>query len=229
MLALQGNAHYLAGRNGQRSARAAVCVARADFLPCAGASGTLGSIGPGERRAQTMLVGDQPDYCSSRYSLGLQYDLSGAKLDPLALARAQERAIQECGIPVAQGLRRAQRVQEAAALQEDAEYNVRADALGLETEVSTALRDQEATRRTTILQGTVRTTAEEKSRFAKERCRFGAAGLVEAVDADRASVPGRAGIHRRGFQLSSLPRGTRVVGVGAITTGWSTFGQEVST
>lgn len=90
-----GNPEFLAQQNDQRASRAAVRTSRADFLPSAGASTSLGYVGKGERRLGSVEFGAQPDYYSSSYSLGLSYDLSGAKLMQPAIARAQDRATGE--------------------------------------------------------------------------------------------------------------------------------------
>lgn len=89
------NPDFLAQANDSRTARAAVRSARADFLPSANLSNTFGYTAGGERRFGSVGLGEQPDYYSSQYSLGLSYDLSGAKLMQPRMARAQERATQQ--------------------------------------------------------------------------------------------------------------------------------------
>jgi outer membrane protein len=94
-MARSRNPDFLAQQNDRRSTRAAVRSARADFLPSAGASSSFGYTARGERRFGSVEFGQQPDYYSSSYSLGLSYDLSGAKLMQPAIARAYDRAAEQ--------------------------------------------------------------------------------------------------------------------------------------
>lgn len=94
-LARTHNPEYLAQENDRRAARAAVRAARADFLPSASASSSFGYTARGERRFGSVAFGEQPDYYSSSYSLGLSYQLSGAKLAQPSITRARERATEE--------------------------------------------------------------------------------------------------------------------------------------
>jgi outer membrane protein len=65
----------------------------------------------------------------------------------------------------------------------NAQYNVRAQELQLQTDVATALRNLETAFRTSEIQERVRATAAEELRLAQERFRFGAASSVEVTDA----------------------------------------------
>jgi len=86
------NPDLLAQRNDIVASRAATRAARADFLPSANVSADLGYTAPGVARFGAEEFGENPAFYSSGYSLGLGYDLSGAKLMQPRIARAQERA-----------------------------------------------------------------------------------------------------------------------------------------
>lgn len=86
------NPDLLAQRNDMAASRAATRAARADFLPSVNASADLGYSAPGVQRFGAEEFGNKPAYYSSGYSLGLNYELSGAKLMQPRIARAQETA-----------------------------------------------------------------------------------------------------------------------------------------
>lgn len=95
-IARRNNPELLAQQNDRRTARAATRAARADFLPSAGVSNTFGYTAEGERRFGSVAIRqNEPAYYSSSYSLGLSYDVSGAKLVQPSIARAQERATEQ--------------------------------------------------------------------------------------------------------------------------------------
>ena len=87
------NPDLLAQRNDQRETRAALRAARADLLlPSANAQADFGYTGSGVQRFGAEVFGVRPQYYSSGYYLGLQYDFSGSKLMQPRIARAQENA-----------------------------------------------------------------------------------------------------------------------------------------
>jgi outer membrane protein len=90
--ARENNPDMQATRNDAVVSRAAVRSARADFLPSADASAGFGYTAPGVQRFGSVAFGERPDYYSSDWSLGLNYQLSGAKLLQPRIARAQEAA-----------------------------------------------------------------------------------------------------------------------------------------
>ena len=91
--AREGNPDLLAQRNDQRSSRAASRAARADLLlPSASVDANFGYTGSGVQRFGSEVFGVRPQYYSSGYSVGLQYDFSGSKLMQPRIARAQENA-----------------------------------------------------------------------------------------------------------------------------------------
>ena len=90
--ARENNPDLQATRNDITPARAAVRAARADFLPSASASTSLGYTAGGVQRFGSVEFGEQPAYYSSSYNLSVQYDLSGAKLAQPGIARAQQAA-----------------------------------------------------------------------------------------------------------------------------------------
>lgn len=91
----RNNPDFLAQANDVRTARAASRAARAEFLPSASAASSFGYTAKGQRRLSYSLSRDEPDYYSSGYSLGLSYDLDGAKLAQPSIARAQENAARQ--------------------------------------------------------------------------------------------------------------------------------------
>ena len=86
------NPDLLAQRNDLVAAHAATRAARADFIPSASAQADLGYTAPGVQRFGAQEFGDKPAYYSSGYYIGLNYELSGAKLMQPRIASAQERA-----------------------------------------------------------------------------------------------------------------------------------------
>lgn len=90
--AREHNPDLQATRNDVVASRAAVRNARADFLPSANASAGFGYTASGVQRFGSEVFGERPEYYSSNWSLGLSYDLSGAKLMQPRIARAQQAA-----------------------------------------------------------------------------------------------------------------------------------------
>jgi outer membrane protein len=90
--ARENNPDMQAQRNDVVASRAAVRNARADFLPSASASAGFGYTASGVQRFGSEVFGERPEYYSSNWSLGLNYDLSGAKLMQPRIARAQQAA-----------------------------------------------------------------------------------------------------------------------------------------
>jgi outer membrane protein len=86
------NPDLLAQRNDIVAARAATRAARADFIPSASAQADLGYTASGVQRFGAQEFGEKPAYYSSGYYLGINYEMSGAKLMQPRIARAQERA-----------------------------------------------------------------------------------------------------------------------------------------
>lgn len=92
-LARRHNPGYLAVRNDLNTAEWGVRAAYGRFLPSANVSAGLGWQGSGAQRIGTLTlqdlgVGEQPNYYSSNYSVGLGYSLSGATFSGLSEARA---------------------------------------------------------------------------------------------------------------------------------------------
>jgi outer membrane protein len=90
--ARQNNPDMQAQRNDTRSTQAAIRNARADFLPSADISAGFGYTGSGEQRFGSQTFGEKPVYYSSDWSLGLNYQLSRAKMLQPRIARAQHQA-----------------------------------------------------------------------------------------------------------------------------------------
>lgn len=92
-LARRHNPGYLAALNDREVADWGVKAAYGQLLPWASASGGLGWQGSGSQRIGNLTledlgVGEQPNYYSSSYSLGLNYSISGAVLYGLSAAKA---------------------------------------------------------------------------------------------------------------------------------------------
>lgn len=92
-LARRHNPLYLAALNDRAVADWGVRAAYGQLMPSASASGGLGWQGSGSQRIGNLTledlgVGEQPNYYSSSYSLGLNYSISGAVLYGLSAAKA---------------------------------------------------------------------------------------------------------------------------------------------
>ncbi len=92
-LARRHNPSYMASLNDRGVADWGVRAAYGQFLPSASVSGSLGWQGTGSQRIGNLTlsdlgVGEQPNYYTSGYSLGLNYSLNGATLYNLAQAKA---------------------------------------------------------------------------------------------------------------------------------------------
>lgn len=90
--ARENNPELLTRRNEAVSTRSALRQSRADFLPSASANLGFGYTAPGVQRYQSRVLGEDPAYYSSDWSVGLSYQLSGAKLMQPRIARAQHTA-----------------------------------------------------------------------------------------------------------------------------------------
>jgi outer membrane protein len=86
-------------------------------------------------------------------------------------------------IPVFNGFQREQRVQEAAAVRNEARYTERAQELQLETDITAAYLNLVAARRTVELQEATAASAREAMRFAQERYRVGLNTFVDVAQA----------------------------------------------
>lgn len=90
-LARTQNPTYLQQRNDVGVARWTVRSAYADFLPSASVGTSFGYQAAGQRRVGSVEFGEQPAIYSSGYNLGLQLDVSGAKLLRPSIAKSQAR------------------------------------------------------------------------------------------------------------------------------------------
>ena len=90
--ARENNPDMQAQRNDVVATRAALRNARADFLPSASASTGFGYTAPGVQRFGSEVFGERPEYYSSNWQLGLNYEMSGSKLLQPRIARAQHEA-----------------------------------------------------------------------------------------------------------------------------------------
>jgi outer membrane protein len=95
LLARENNPGYLAQRSQLRSADWAVRSAYGNLVPTVSSSTSFGYQGTGERRLDSVMLGEQPAMYTSRYSLGMQLSLNGSTLLAPSVARAQARAVEE--------------------------------------------------------------------------------------------------------------------------------------
>jgi outer membrane protein len=102
---------------------------------------------------------------------------------PFGYTRQPLQASIGVSIPLFTGLNRQHQIEVARATAEDAKYQVRAEELRLQQEVTSAVLELGAAHRTSLLQERVRERAEEELRLATERFRFGAATSLEVTDA----------------------------------------------
>ncbi len=86
---------YITERNQLGSARWNLRSAYGDLLPALNVSNSFGYTAEGERRLDDVRLSTQPATFTSRYSLGMSLQVSGASLLAPAVARAEERSIQE--------------------------------------------------------------------------------------------------------------------------------------
>lgn len=101
-LARDHNPDFRIQRQQLRTADIAISNARGDLLPNASVSNSYGYQAQGERRAGSVVLGTQPDYYSSSYSLNLSYSLSGQSLlrpgQAGTEARAAEARVRGAGV-----------------------------------------------------------------------------------------------------------------------------------
>lgn len=94
-LAEQNNPNYLTQRNQLASAEWAVRSAYGSLVPQLNLSNSFGYTAKGERRFDSVVLDQQPEIFSSRYSLGASLQLNGSTLLAPRVAKAQERAAEQ--------------------------------------------------------------------------------------------------------------------------------------
>ncbi|MDR0787294.1 MAG: TolC family protein [Gemmatimonadota bacterium] len=94
-IASGSNPDYLSQRNQLTSAMWGVRSAYGNWMPSLSASGGLGYTATGERRLDSVVLGEQPAMYSSRYNLGMSMSVSGQTLLAPSVAKASERAVEE--------------------------------------------------------------------------------------------------------------------------------------
>jgi len=94
-MARENSPDYLSQRNQLRSAEWAIRSAYGSFLPSVNATTNFGYTATGERRLDSVVLGEQPAQYSSRYSLGASLSVNGSTILAPAVARAQARATEE--------------------------------------------------------------------------------------------------------------------------------------
>lgn len=94
-LARENNLEFRVQQNQVRSADWNVRSAYGSLVPSVNASTNLGYTATGERRLDSVVLGEQPAMYSSRYNLGASLSLNGTTLLAPSVARAQARAAEE--------------------------------------------------------------------------------------------------------------------------------------
>jgi outer membrane protein len=91
-LARQNNPDFRIQATQVESADREIRAARGDFLPTMNLSNSYGYQASGERRAGSVVLGTQPQFYSSSYSVNVSYSLNGATLLRPGQARSQADA-----------------------------------------------------------------------------------------------------------------------------------------
>jgi outer membrane protein len=93
-LARENNPGFLKQTNDVDVARSQVRSAVGGLLPTANISNTYGYTAGGVRRAESVVLAQQPSYYSADYSLGVSYRLSGSSLLAPSVSRSQQRVVE---------------------------------------------------------------------------------------------------------------------------------------
>ncbi len=112
-----------------------------DLLPTASLSNSYGYQASGERRAGSVVLGDQPDFWNSSFSASLSYSLNGQTLLRPGQARTESRAVGAQVEGAERGLRAEVTDQYLSVLQADAELTQAREQL---ERVQLSLRQAEA-------------------------------------------------------------------------------------
>lgn len=91
-IAREHNPGFRGQQNDIRVSQASVRSAYGEFLPTASASSSVGYIAPGERRAGSVVLAEQPSVYSSSYNLGMSYSVSAAKVLQPSISRSEVSA-----------------------------------------------------------------------------------------------------------------------------------------
>jgi outer membrane protein len=209
--ALNNNPGILATRANSDAASTSARAARSQYLPTlsmnvgvTGSAYQAGNVDPLIRREMDRMqagygscvsqneirarVGLGVNPCTNPADAAVQEQIRQAVLGsnssfPFGYTRQPLQASVGISIPLFTGLNRQHQVEVARASADDAKYQVRAEELRLQQEVTSAVLELGAAHRTSLLQERVRERAEEELRLATERFRFGAATSVEVTDA----------------------------------------------
>lgn len=93
-LARENNPGFLKQTNDIGVARSQVRSAVGGLLPTANISNGYGYTAGGERRAESVVLAQQPAYYSADYSLGVNYRLSGQSILAPSVSRSQQRVVE---------------------------------------------------------------------------------------------------------------------------------------
>jgi outer membrane protein len=208
--ARRGNPNLNALRSRERVQHVAVKSAKGEYLPAlqpqARVSGYTNEFTNGEAYLAGQQVSAQRSYasCLSNDSLRTRVGLpsigsncaslawsdatanslrSGNSTFPFQFTRNPYEISAQLSIPLFNQFSREQRVQEAVASRNDAEYRRRAQELQLTADVTSAYLTLEAQQRTVALQQQNANTAREALQLAQERYRVGANSFIDVAQA----------------------------------------------
>ena len=91
-LAERNNPDFIVQASQVETADRQIRAARGDFLPTMNLSNSYGYQASGERRAGSVVLGVQPQYYSSSYSMNVSYSMNGATLLRPGQARTEAEA-----------------------------------------------------------------------------------------------------------------------------------------
>jgi outer membrane protein len=104
-LAERNNPDFIVQSSQVETADRQIQAARGDFLPTMNLSNSYGYQASGERRAGSVVLGVQPQYYSSSYSMNVSYSMNGATLLRPGQARTEAEAARARVMGAANGLR----------------------------------------------------------------------------------------------------------------------------
>jgi len=121
LLAERNNPDFRVQSTQLESADRQIRAARGDFLPSMNVSNSYGYQASGERRAGSVVLGTQPQFYNSSYSVNVSYSMNGATLLRPGQARTEAEAAQARVEGAAMGLRSEVTNAYLSVLQADAE------------------------------------------------------------------------------------------------------------
>jgi outer membrane protein len=211
--ALEAHPQLTAARAAEQASDASVKMARSAYLPSldvsAGLSGYTRQSGSESyllNQARTQVAGQRRE-CENMnlISAGLTRPLPGFPQDcsrivltsdaerevlasnsvfPFEFTRQPWSAQMRLSLPVFQGLRREQQIEQARAAAADARFRARGEELRLKTDIASAYSTVVTARQSVALEQRNRELADEQLTLARERYRVGVASFIELQEAE---------------------------------------------